>query len=142
MEFLCSSIYSSSWKDRTGSRTRYNISSHFVLSASRFFQLVYDCLTRTTDVALIYGRSMAAGIGTILSSRANLHDTIINGDCRLVYIVSWSKLTRVKDTARQTRRIATVRHYAGRVYGCEDAKEPSRFPRRHVDAIWKACYAR
>lgn len=30
--------------------------------------------------------------------------------------MSWSKLARVKDTARQTRRIATVRHYVGHVH--------------------------
>lgn len=132
MEFLCSSIYSSSWKDRTGSRTRYNTSSHFVFSPSRFFEVVQsDCLT---DVALIYDRSMGfvvvAGIGTIPSSRANLHDAIINGGCRLVYIVSRSKLARVKDTAR---RIATVRHYVGHVHAKTGGS--SRFS--NVDAIWK-----
>lgn len=87
VEFLCSSIYSSSWNDRTGSRTRYNISSHFVFSASRFFELAYTaCWTivwlahyrRCVNSWRIYGIWAATSqwIGTILSTRANLHDTI------------------------------------------------------------------
>lgn len=38
-------------------------------------------------------------IAAVVSRHTNLRDTIIiSADCRLVYIVSWSKLTRVKDT--------------------------------------------